>query len=251
MSLFVLIPGFGAPHDNMKLQILQHNIKIITQTYPTAPVDFHICVYDDTTIPPNFHQNINITIHREPGLPGDFIKKFATPDIVRDYQYILILFDDILLLPGVDMAKIIKTKEYFALDIISPTLSLDSKYIYKYMLTNPEAPFFLRIVPCCELFCCLYDNASYTKYYEHVDPAINPWLWGLDLILHYKLNMRVGLLNKMSMKHFFQSTCYDQHPTRSAFDGYAATMKKYDIDDDKVLIQQPESFYWIMESSRT
>jgi hypothetical protein len=252
-SVFVIIPGYGKPNETVKHQILAHNLARIRETYQWSRILVRICVYDDTEIPDYIASYSFIEIVREPGLPGDFLKRYATPEDVEDFDYVLILFDDILLQPSVDFEKMIEVKKYFNLDIVSPTLSLDSEYQFEYMRTVPreQNSCFLKITTCCELFCFLMDNRMYASYYEHIDPEINPWLWGLDMLLHYKFRYRVGMMNFMTMKHFYRQTCYHKHLHRDPFVGYNATIKKYGIDDDSVLTTQPSTLYWIMEPSRT
>ena len=224
-SLFVIIPGFGCPNLDVKTQILTHNISKL-RSYNWSKLTIRVCVYDDSPIPQKLSEVVEVV--RTPGLPGDFIHNFAKPDDLIEYDYILVLFDDILLLPNVDIASMIKLKEFFKLDIVSPTLTLDSKYVYEYMLTQPDK--------------------SFATYYQHVDPTNNPWLWGVDLVLYLKINLRVGLMNNMNMKHFFAQTCYNNHKTRNPQDGFAYTMKKYDVTAEE-LSKQPAAMFYIMQSS--
>lgn len=246
-SLFVLVPGYGEPNTAIKSQILTHNISKIC-SYKWASLKIRICVYDQTKLPSQICQHPNVEIcRRSPALPGNFIKDFARPDDISE-DNILILFDDILLMPDIDWERLLKLKDYFNLDIVSPTLTRDSKHVYQYMLTEPGNGYDLKIGPCCEFFCYLFDKQTYKKYYEHVDPDINPWLWGLDLILYKQFGFRVGLVNSMTMKHFFAQTSYASVPQHDPREGYFKTMDKYGIDHN-VLSEQPQAFFYIKQSS--
>jgi hypothetical protein len=69
-----------------------------------------------------------------------------------------------------------------------------------------------KITNFLEFFCYLMDSAAYEKYYVHLDPE-NPWMWGVDLIVHLKAGLRVALANKMSMTHHYKGEAYSsQNP---------------------------------------
>lgn len=246
-SLFVIIPGFGRPNADIKNQILSLNLSKIC-SYKWDKLKIRICAYDDTSLTLSTDYDEHVEIMRTPGVPGDFLKAFATADDVAAYDYVLILYDDILLLPNLDIGKMIELKEFFRLDVMSPSLSLDSEHVYKYMLTNPNGGYDLKITPCCELFCYLINREAYKKYYEHIDCQNNPWLWGLDLIVGCKIGLRIGIMNTMNMKHFFALTCYKNCPDRDPQEGFNFTLKKYDVTVEQ-LAQQPEALFYIKQSS--
>lgn len=249
-SFFVLIPGFGAPHANVKRDVLISNVERIILSNTWSRVNVVVCIYDDTPLDEKLFERypeVTLTIKREPGMPGGFIKKHAAPSNVDGYDYILILFDDIVLQPNVDFPSIIRLKDDFCLNIVSPTLTLDSPTVFDFMRTVPPNPAILKIVPCCECFCYFMDRASFVdKYYPHVDPDINPWLWGLDLMLRYKLGLRVGMLNHMTMQHLYKNTCYVKRPEADPFEGRSATFKKHGIVDLKEVTEQRSVLYWII-----
>jgi hypothetical protein len=244
-SLFVIIPGYGAPHANIKEQILRYNLQHIL-AYKWSDIKITICAYDETPLPHDITDLPCVNVVREAGLPGDFLMRHATPASTAKYDYVLILYDDILLQPNVDFARIMEIKEFFNLNIISPSLTQDSQHVYKYMLTSPDSPYEFKITPVCELFCYFMDHASFATYYEHLDDK-NPWLWGLDLILHRHIKLKVGIMNTMTMKHFFQGTAYAYHPDRPPTDGYNHTLKKYNEESDFAWRDQPAAFYYIVK----
>lgn len=249
-SLFVLVTGFGAPHVNVKRYILIHNIARI-KSHMWKTLTIRICVYDDTDISDIANQHPEIEVIRQPGIVGDFIKRFAPPDVVRGFDYILMILDDVLLQPNVDFAKIIRRKKTLAFDIISPTKTLDSEHIYDYMLTRPGDDFHIKVTTMCEYFCFFMDPRSFEIYYNEIDATNNPWLWGLDLLLYYKMGLRVGMMNDMTMKHFYARTCYDQHPDKDPYDGLRVTLRKVGINDINEFRGVASELYTIKESLRT
>lgn len=248
-SLYILVPGFGSPYTTVKHDILKRNIAQVMNTNRWSHVKVVVCIYDDTEFDFSIFQqftDITLVVHHGPGLPGDFIKRHATSHNVEGFDYVLIVFDDILLQPNVDFAAIIRLKKDFCLNIVSPTLTVDSPTVFDFMRTVPNNPAVLKIVPCCECFCYFMDRESFVEmYYPHVDPDINPWLWGIDMILSYKLGLRVGMLNQMTMRHYYQNTCYVQRPDADPYQGRSATFKKHGILDIREVSEQRAVLYWI------
>lgn len=249
-SLFVLVTGFGRPNVHVKKQILLHNLTRI-KSHNWRKLDVKVCVYDDTDMSDitSVHPEVNV-IHQS-GIVGEFIKIYAPPAIVATYDYILLILDDVLLQPNVDFAKMIKRKKELGLDIVSPSKTLDSKFVYEYMLTRPQDGFDVKITTVCEYFCFLMDPSSYAVYYKHLDHKNNPWMWGLDLIIYYKMGLRVGMMNDMNMKHFYYKTCYEHHPDKNPFDGLKHCLSKYGIKDIQEFRGCPCELYTIKESLRT
>lgn len=207
MNLLCIIPGFGNPYYESKLEILTRNLKYISQ-FP-GNIDLIICVYDELNI--DFikincvYKNINIIIKYETGIIGEFLLKYTDPKALHDNNYwgVMILLDDIELQPSFHWNKILKLINDFDLDIFSPCLTKDSKVIYNYMLKK-QSKSLLNIVNCCELFCYILPLKRYSNYYQLINKS-NPWMWGVDLILKKVGNLKIGLSNSIQMRHYFQS----------------------------------------------
>lgn len=247
-SLFVVIPGFGAPNVATKLQILQQNLNLIT-SHPWTRLKITICVYDDTEFPEWVINHPHIQIIREKGIVAEFLIRHANPQIIPDeYDLFMGLMDDILLGAPFPWTQVLTWMDDFKLDIISPSLTQDSKHVYKYMLqdTASQPHYTLRITRVCEFFCYIMPRSSFNRYYQHLD-AKNPWLWGLDIILERRLHMRVAMMNTVVMKHFFQSQGYHARPDAPPMDGYHYTLKKYGELDEEVLRAQKHTKYVIYQ----
>lgn len=245
-SLFVVIPGFGAPNVAAKLQILEHNLSTIS-AHPWKCLTIRICVYDDTELPSWITSNPNVHVVREKGIVGEFLMRHANPvNIPSEYEMIMMIMDDILLATPLPWENVLQWQNDFQLDILSPSLTHDSKHVYKYMLqdTVTQPVYTLRITRVCEFFCYLMTRNAFERYYQHIDPH-NPWLWGLDIILERHLHMRIGLMNTVLMKHFFQSQGYHSRPDVPPMNGYHYTLKKYGELDEEVLRNQKHTKYII------
>lgn len=247
VKLFAIIPGFGAPHVETKLSILKRNLDVL-QRYAWSHLQIRICVYDDTELPAWVTHHPCVQVVREPGIVGDFLIRHATPDDVDAYDYVFMLLDDILLSTDFPWHHIIVWKRDFGFNIMSPTLTSDSKYVYRYMLQDSESACTLRSVRVCEFFCYFMDASSYKRYYQHLDTN-NPWMWGLDLIIDKHMNLSVGLMNWVTMKHFFHGDSYAMHPDKSPCDGYNHVLKKYGEKDDIELRNQQHTKYIIHDVS--
>jgi hypothetical protein len=247
MALFVLITGFGNPHWEHKLTILENNLKKIT-AYPWAYVDITICQFEDPNkykIPQVLIDTYKLNIKYEAGIVGHFIKRWANPVTLKGYDYVLLLLDDIELI-NMDFKKLLSYQKEFGLDILSPCLTLDSKYQYKYLLHMPSSNVNLKIASVCEYFCMFFPISSFSKYYEHVHED-NPWMWGLDLVLHKHLGMKIGILNTMQMKHWYKSESYELRPDADPAEGYHRCIKRYGETPDS-LANQIAIRYYIIET---
>lgn len=245
-GLFVIIPGFGGPNVDTKLEILHRNLTTI-RSYPWENLLVRICVYDDSQLPEWLTMDENVEIIRERGIIGQFLINYAKPEhIDTPYDTVMMLLDDILLGTPLPWQKVFQWKNDFNLDIISPSLSVDSKFVYPYMLQNPDAPYCVKVVRVCEFFCYIMDRNTYARYHQHVD-VNNPWMWGLDLIIERHLGLRVGLMNQVLMKHFFHGDCYSLRPDHTPYDGYNYVLQKYGENGDESLRNQKHTKYLIFE----
>ncbi len=245
MSLFVIVPGFGQPQTKLKEEILQHNVRRVL-TGPWTKVQWNVCCFDDSPLP-ELPTDPRLTVReiREKGMPGNFLKRHATPEVVREYDYILIIFDDVLLYDNVYFQRMIYLYEWFRLDVLSPSLTTDSDSVFKYMITQPEQAYELKTTPVCELLCYFMNATAFARYYEHIDEE-NPWLWGLDMILERHIGLRVGILNRMNMKHFIKGEGYKVYPSKSPYEGYEYMIRKYNEANDKPWTEQPATQFVII-----
>jgi len=230
MSLFLIIPGFGGPNVEHKISILENNLQILK----TSKLEFHIriCVYDRyyfTIIPDYLLNNTRITWIYNKGVVGEHILKHAKPilDIPKDATYIMILLDDVELQDNVKISKMLEYIEEFNLDILSPSLTHDSKFQFQYMLHIPDHYNEIFITSACEMFCYIMPYASYSnKYFPHIEKD-NPWMWGMDMMLYKYFNIKVGITNNMLMKHHYKGISYESSTLPDPFVGQSYLFKKY------------------------
>lgn len=246
-TLYVLISGFGLPHWDHKVEILKNNLEKIHDSKVWKKVQVCICQYSDPTLyqlPKELMDLYSIEIIYEKGIVGEFIHRYASPDCIANYDYILCLLDDIELqqINWNPMIHYVKALEF---DLLSPALSSDSKYQYTYMLQEPYNLATIKVTACCEYFCIFANTRNFKKYYEHVDPN-NPWMWGLDLILTKHLGLKVGVVNTMVMKHWYKNECYQDRPDISPMIGYDAIVAKFG-ETKEALAEQKAVLYYVVD----
>ena len=255
-SLFVIIPGFGPPHVDDKLQILRRNVARIMK-HPWSKVTFHVCCFVTETEPTNssptaprltrdpgdtqlaaairrgmvdagVKQKLEVSVHRESGIVGEFLVRHATPKNIAGYDMVLAILDDAELNEDWDWEIALRAVDELQLDCLSPSLVRPPHpgcYGWKYMIaphlqrdddaevvihgvegeetrirciSPPSTPAFSLGV--AEFFAYLMPVASWNdKYYPLLDAA-NPWNWGVEYAMP-QVGMRVARANQMTLTH--------------------------------------------------
>lgn len=263
-SLIVIIPGFGEPHLDQKIEILHQNIRILSN-HPWKSLSIHVFVYtpneslETTTAQLLTQLPSNVYFHKGPrfdhGIVGEFIK--LTKDVIafENTSHVLILLDDVELKEPWNWKRLLFYQSFFDIDILSPTLTLDSAYVFPYMLHEivPEKNnSILKFTSACELFCMLMRKDAFEKYRAAIDTDVNPWLWGLDLVLFKYLKFKVALANAFTMKHYFQNKnadSYDINPKkRNPFHDMRVFLKRFD-ETQESLANQPAVLFRVFEES--
>lgn len=241
--LLVIVPGFGDPHWDHKVDLFRSNLRNL-RTHAGWTVQVLVAQYTaDKELPPDLLGDPAIRVERGPGIVGEFIQHLAPPNTVCNaFDYVLLLLDDIELMDDIDWGRVLRWKRDLNLDIMSPSLTTDSKHIYDYMMREKETNIHMKIVPACEMFCYLMDVAAYARWWSFLDDQ-NPWLWGMDLILHRKMGLKVGLMQTYSMRHHYQNTCYDTTRRNAARD-FGAYIARFGETQDS-LSNQPNTLYWV------
>lgn len=240
MIIRIIIPGFGKPCLDDKIAILKNNLEVIARTAPLdAKLDVHLHVYDDSTMPVGEYA-LPFHVHRKAGIVGNFIEQHAKDPTIHESEKVMMILDDVELNESFNLREAIRIQENMFFDIISPTLTQDSPTFYDYMRTCHTNTPVVHITSACEMFCYVMPTNSFLKWAQHLDPR-NPWLWGMDLLLTRKFDLRVGMLPSMTVTHYFQSLSYDAHPHIKPFECFHAYLRKYgeshkDISQMKAII---------------
>jgi hypothetical protein len=238
----VLITGFGPPHWNHKLEILETNLEKITK-HPWTDINIKVCQYAsprDYHIPESLIEKYKLDVIYEPGIVGDFIRKHANPVNIINYDYLLLLLDDIELI-DIDFNKLIKYQKEFNLDILSPCLTVDSKFQYPYLLHEP-VNYQLKLTNVCEYFCMFFKTSLFDKYYNYIYED-NPWMWGLDLVLGKHLGLKIGIVNSMQMKHWYKNESYNDRLDVNPAEGFHRFINRFNETPDSLALQRSVNYY--------
>jgi len=157
-------------------------------------------------LPPDITQYVKL--HAEPGIVGEFLLRHGNPARLKEqYDYVLFLLDDVEIQPDVDWNEMISLKSDLGLDIMAPSLTVDSVFSYEYMRHQPDSQYTVAVPRFLEYFCYFMDMRALERYYRLLKED-NPWVWGVDLVLVKHGKLRVGILNTMTVKHYYMGESY-------------------------------------------
>ncbi len=225
MKLLVIIPGFGNPHWDTKVDILRKNIASVSAYFQEYA--FHIIQYtQDKQLPEDILTNPNIHVVHDKGILGRNIHVHAPPSILDTHQpdYVMILLDDLELEAPVDWEHVLTMQKELDLDILSPVLTERRMSYWPFMIHYDDPALVAQITTRCELFCYFMKPDAYKTYYTFCDPQ-NPWMWGMDFMIVSHMKLRVGILNRVRMLHHFwrtEDTNDPNHCPRKDCDAYLA-----------------------------
>lgn len=188
---------------------MKNNIKNI-QNYFTGNIYIKLFNYGNETCDfENTYENIIFEEIFEKGVIGQFLFKHITPDMVKNFDYILLLLDDIELNNSFNLNQIIYNLNYYEIDILSPILDKTSKFSHWCMVENKNCDNNkIRITNFIELFCYVMTKDSYCKWYKLLNKE-SCWLWGIDFAL-FNLGFKLAILEGITMHHHFKGTSYNK-----------------------------------------
>ena len=216
--LCVIVPGFGDPYWDHKVSILRSNIESLEKSHAFTSIHVIVVQYTpltDRQLPPDLLSKVDVKYKQ--GIVGEFIKEFAIPtnNFKAKYDYVMIIMDDIQLNNDINWTNVMKWKKDLNINVMSPSLTHDSKHVYTYMLSTGTNCHII-ISPVCELFCYFLDMKSYERWYTFLDDKENPWLWGMDLLLEKQFGLKAGLLQIYTMQHWYQTQSMEYHGIKSS-----------------------------------
>ena len=189
-KILVIIPGIS---DLKLIPVLKSNISKLKET--VNEVSIHLYDYK------NFNLDNIVTVDKI--IQGDLnlYEVFIYYDnYVDNYDYILILLDDVYL-NNFQLDYMINNHEKHNLDISSPSITLDSCWSHANMKTRNENN--IDILYSLELFCYLLKPNSYHLWTSIMDPE-NGFGWFIDLNLYKILGLNLGLFHNLTVAHLIQ-----------------------------------------------
>lgn len=208
MKLFVLVPGFGDPHWDAKVNILRRNVATVASYFQ----EYVFCIIQYTQnkhLPEDLLEDPHIEVVYDQGILAKNIHTHAPPQRVDRHNpdYVMILLDDVELQTPYDWAHMIALQKQYELDIVSPSLTTSGMSYWNFMVQIKNPSIVATLMTRCELFCYLMTPDAYDTYYDFCDPN-NPWTWGMDFILKSHMNLRVAIAHRLGMMHFYSQSTY-------------------------------------------
>lgn len=261
--LFVCVPGFGSPHLAHKANLLRNNLtRILATSRPDtwSHVHVRVCAYEpeaagrarDVLASVQTSQlHLTHDVVHEEGIVGDFLLRHARPEDVDAYDRVMFFLDDIEMREDWSTHELVRLQDFFHMDIVSPCLTPASPTPFAYMRKDVSVPspfanaVCMKVTPACEFFCYLLRKDAYvSKYFPQLHPE-NPWMWGLDMLLHAHVGLRVGILNHVAVQHHYSGSGVE-HSDRPGSRGYEILFSRFGTSMDE-LARQPAILYWVVE----
>jgi len=201
MNFLIVIPGYGGIEWEKKSECINTSIGMIMKTTPiNSTCDIKIFNYDSSPNKFNFEKYDMIC---ESGILGEYIYQYITPTLVSKYDYVILLLDDVMTQDNFNLELALKYMNDYNLDLISPSLTLDSIHTHKETLVQETKHNRIgRICNFVEFFLYIIKSDKYTNYYSLFN-SNTKWMWGIDYCMDSKLKM--GILDSMNIKHHISS----------------------------------------------
>jgi 3,5-epimerase/4-reductase len=204
MNFLLVIPGYGGKEWKQKSDYINSSINKLKTTAPENS-KFTIKIFNYDSSPNNFNFG-EFEEKKEPGILGEFIYKYIKPDLVKKFDYVILMLDDIILQDNFNLTKALHILKSNNLDLISPSLTTDS--IHSHIETLIDSDYknnknkIGRVCNFIEFFLYIIPSTSYEKYYSLFNQNTK-WMWGMDFCMDNLLKMCI--LDNMNMKHCLSS----------------------------------------------
>lgn len=215
-SFGLFLIGFGMPNIEIKLEILERNLKVFQKWKDIYDIDLYIYVYnpqfEDVLDEIDFKKYVkNVQIVAKPGIVGEFVYNNVS-QVFQKYDYTILLLDDIELTPDFDIETMVKVYNLEQLDILALPLTPDSPFNYEFMLQNIEmlrTGFNYRETNFAELFFYFISRRNFIKYLRLFTNKTQ-WCWGIDLAIA-NTGLKIALFDKFPIKHYYKANSYSSN----------------------------------------
>lgn len=199
MKLLYYIPSFGEPNLKVKVSILQHNIKYI-YNQNKEPIDICINLY---TSSPETIRNLEcnkyinkLFVYEKKGVLTELFLTNPNNSIVKDYDYIFFIFDDIKI-RNINIMKMIEIKKKYNFELLSPKIL---KATHRFMSLYDNG---ISINNFLEIYFLLSEPKDFYKFIS-LHTIENKWMWGVDFLFGYN-NIKVGIYFDSVVEHMISS----------------------------------------------
>lgn len=201
MRFLYYLAAIGNSHYSEKQKIFFENIRKLSKQLKSS-VDVIINMYtDDEKFIRNVHNCSFIDkcyIHKKKGVLVELWKTNPHNCVINDYyDYVLFILDDVSL-TQFDIHDLIRTKEQFNVDIISPRVKNST---HKWLMDRFPKQKSIRITNAVEIYCVLMKPNTFVKYINSHDIK-NTWMWGHDFLLGF-FGFTSAIYSECKCLHYF------------------------------------------------
>ena len=196
MTMLIIIPGFGSPHENEKTTIIKKNIKLLERYDP-----IEIWIFQYNLFHMSFFDHPNVKVFKREGHIGHAIFS-CKPSYLKRFKYIGILLDDVELCDHFDIHDYVRMLDESKCDIIQPAYHPSKNYTsfpHQYLRNPHNAEY--RKTNFLELFFYLMTSDAYRRYHQLILPRTK-YMWGIDYILFHK-GFSLAITDKYHFLHHF------------------------------------------------
>jgi len=211
-NVLCLIPGVSVEYLDHRKTILSRNIERLHDCACNLTV--HVYDYAGVGLLP---EEVDKVVSGNLGLYQVF-QLYA--DEVNQYEYIIVLLDDVEIL-NIDLDFMIDKYNQYNMDIMSPTVSNDSAWAHKVMKTYDRM--MIREVNFIELFCYIMKPAVFHEW-TSIMTHENTFGWGIDTNMKLLLNVDLYLFDAFKIKHHYINTVDSRLPLHQVC---VAQMREY------------------------
>jgi hypothetical protein len=161
--------------------------------------DYIIFAYDDALFDePIFHK---CRIIREKGGRYHFLRKYITPEVCRDYDYVFHWCDDIDIV-DFDPQAFVRIMKANHLQMAQPALTLDSHLSWSITRQDKGARVG-RYVDFVEIMIPVFSQEAWVTFWHWIKADQTQWGWGYDMFARSACGLtNLGIVDCQPVRHF-------------------------------------------------
>ncbi len=170
----------------------------IIKKFGNEDFDYLIFVYDNTEFNEDIFKHCKF-IRDAAHLRWEYMKQYATPDAVSDYEYIFCWADDLDLV-DFNYKEFIDIMKRNNLDMAQPALRTDVGYKSHPVCFQDPNRKVGRITDYAEVMCPVLKKDSFLRW-TTIFVDWNGWGWGYDVFAKPLLGFKIGVIDCMPIIH--------------------------------------------------
>ncbi|HTY45171.1 MAG TPA: DUF707 domain-containing protein [Patescibacteria group bacterium] len=173
-------------------------LKKIIGRFGCEQFEYIIFAYDDTSFDEDIFRKC--VVIREKGLHFYFLKKYITPSVCSNYDYLFLWCDDIDVVdfrPS-EFVNIMQTNN---IELAQPALTADSYFTWDITLQNKTYKVG-RYVDFVEIMVPVFTSEAWVRFWNKMEAEKNYWGWGYDLFARSVCGYaNMGIIDCLPVRH--------------------------------------------------